>query len=78
MAWECSKALFADAGTGCSSGGGQYMTWFRGMTKSSTGVASVGPSRRRGWSPRGKSKLPDMAYSRSQWRSCCNFILLFS
>ncbi|CAH8503536.1 unnamed protein product [Schistosoma rodhaini] len=76
------RALFADSGTGWKKRrGGQCMTWCRGMKKSCKGLASVGPSRVPGWSPRDGATqwletLSDMAQNRSQWRSCCNLLLL--
>ena len=76
------RALFADSGTGWKKRrGGQCMTWCRGMKESCKGLASVGPSRLPGWGPRDGATqwletLSDMAQNRSQWRSCCNLLLL--
>ncbi|CAH8624057.1 unnamed protein product [Schistosoma bovis] len=78
------RALFADSGTGwMKRRGGQCMTWCRGMKESCKGLACVGPSRLPGWGPRDGATqwletLSDMAQNRSQWRSCCNLLLLSS
>ncbi|KAH9581629.1 Protein fam76b, variant 2 [Schistosoma haematobium] len=78
------RALFADAGTGWKKRrGGQCMTWCRSMKESCKGLSCVGPSRLPGWGPRDGATqwletLSDMAQNRSQWRSCCNLLLLSS
>ncbi|CAH8464156.1 unnamed protein product [Schistosoma margrebowiei] len=76
--------LCADAGTSWKRRRGcQCMTWCRGMKKICKGLACVRPSRLPGWGPRDGAKqwlvtLSDMAQNRSQWRSCCNPLLLSS
>ncbi|KAH9587729.1 hypothetical protein MS3_00005358 [Schistosoma haematobium] len=78
------RALFADSGTGWKKRrGGQCMTWCRGMKESCKGLACVGSSRLPGWGLRDGATqwletLSDMAQNRSQWRSCCNLLLLSS
>ncbi|CAH8587907.1 unnamed protein product [Schistosoma margrebowiei] len=78
------RALFANSGTGWKKRrGGQCMTWCRGMKESCKGLACVGPSRLPGWGLRDGATqwletLSDMAQNRSQWRSCCNLLLLSS
>ncbi|VDO73295.1 unnamed protein product [Schistosoma margrebowiei] len=78
------RALFSDAGTGWKKQrGGHCMTWCRGMKESCKGLACVGLSRLPGWGPRDGvtqwlKMLSDMAQNRSQWRSCCNLLLLSS
>ncbi|VDP00184.1 unnamed protein product [Schistosoma margrebowiei] len=78
------RALFADAGTGWKKRrGGQCMTWCRGLKESCNGLASVGPSRLsclglRDGATQWLETLSDMAQNRSQWRSCCNLLLLTS
>ncbi|KAH9580839.1 hypothetical protein MS3_00009346 [Schistosoma haematobium] len=66
------RVLFADAGTGWKKQiGGHCMTWCCGMKESCKGLASVGPSRLPGLSPRDGATqwlqtLSDMAQNRSQ------------
>ncbi|XP_018649176.1 hypothetical protein Smp_117990 [Schistosoma mansoni] len=75
------RALFV--GTGKKRRGGQCMTWCRGMKESCKGLASVGPSRLPVWGPRDGATqwletLSEMSQNRSQWRACCNLLLLSS
>ncbi|VDP31244.1 unnamed protein product [Schistosoma margrebowiei] len=78
------RALFADSKTGSKKRrGGQCMTWCRGIKESCKGLAFVSPSRLPGWGLRDSATqwletLSDMAQNRSQWRSCCNLLLLSS
>ncbi|CAH8613929.1 unnamed protein product [Schistosoma guineensis] len=78
------RTLFVDAGTDWKKRrGGQSMTWCRGMKKSFKGLAFVDPSRLPGWGPRDDvtqwlEMLSAMALNRSQWRFCCNLLLLSS
>ena len=60
--------------------GGQPMTWCRRLKTLASSLARVGASRLPGWGPKDPDHLwlktlEDMAQNRSQWRSCCGFIL---
>ncbi|CAH8431343.1 unnamed protein product [Dicrocoelium dendriticum] len=74
------RVLFARRGCGWKKRrGGQAMTWSRGMKTLTSKLASVGASRLPGWGPKDDEHvwldtLADMARSRPQWRSCCEFL----
>ena len=76
-----NKALFAlPDSTWRKPKGGQPMTWRKGLKSLTKGLGSVGAVRLPGWGPRDHQSawletVRDMALNRSQWRSCCQFLV---
>jgi hypothetical protein len=75
------RALFAlPDGSWKKRRGGQSLTWMRNMKDRTSRLASVGSVRLPGWGPKESQclwleTLMDMAQDRTQWRSCCSFLL---
>ena len=76
-----SRALFSVPGRDWRKvQGGQVMTWQRQMRSATSRLGTVGSCRLPGWGPRSPpfawlETLRDMAFDRSQWRTCCKHLV---